>query len=375
MLEQPGAERVTTAALAARLEVSEAALYRHFASKAQMFEGLIEFIETSVFTLVNQIVEREPSGSAQAQKIATVLLQFGEKNPGMTRVMVGDALVFEHERLTARMGQFFDRVESQLRQSLRLAAEAAGSATPTVDAQALASALDGAARRPPAALRALGLQAAAHRAPRTGAAAPHQLSARRLELMAGGTAAAAAAAACRLPAGAAHAAGGRRAPGQGGVLPAPGRAGAGSHHRRDAAAAGPGLSPPPVRGSVVFLGDLLHSARARAEATMAAVARWRERHASLALTLVRGNHDSHAGDPPADWGVTCVDGPLLLGLGGLALAHHPQSVPGRYVLAGHLHPAAVRRRPRRATACACPAFTSAPRWACCRPSAPSPACT
>ena len=141
MLEQPGAERVTTAALAARLEVSEAALYRHFASKAQMFEGLIEFIETSIFTLVNQIVEREPSGASQAQKIATVVLQFGERNPGMTRVMVGDALVFEHERLTARMGQFFDRVEAQLRQSLRQAAEAAGSATPTVDAQALASAL------------------------------------------------------------------------------------------------------------------------------------------------------------------------------------------------------------------------------------------
>ena len=141
MLEQPGAERVTTAALAARLEVSEAALYRHFASKAQMFEGLIEFVETSIFTLVNQIVEREPSGASQAQKIATVVLQFGERNPGMTRVMVGDALVFEHERLTARMGQFFDRVESQLRQSLRQAAEAAGSATPTVDAQALASAL------------------------------------------------------------------------------------------------------------------------------------------------------------------------------------------------------------------------------------------
>jgi TetR/AcrR family transcriptional regulator len=141
MLEQPGAERITTAALAARLEVSEAALYRHFASKAQMFEGLIEFIETSVFTLVNQIVERDSSGSAQVQKIVAMLLQFGEKNPGMVRVMVGDALVFEHERLNARMNQFFDRVESQLRQSLRAAAEAAGSATPTVDAQALASAL------------------------------------------------------------------------------------------------------------------------------------------------------------------------------------------------------------------------------------------
>ena len=141
MLEQPGAERITTAALAARLDVSEAALYRHFASKAQMFEGLIEFIETSVFTLINQIVERESSAAAQAQKVVTVLLQFAEKNPGMTRVMVGDALVFEHERLNARMNQFFDRVESQLRQSLRAAAEAAGSPTPTVDAQALASAL------------------------------------------------------------------------------------------------------------------------------------------------------------------------------------------------------------------------------------------
>ena len=141
MLEQPGAERITTAALASRLEVSEAALYRHFASKAQMFEGLIEFIESSVFTLVNQVAEREASGAAQAQKICTVLLQFGEKNPGMARVMVGDALVFEHERLGSRMNQFFDRVESQLRQSLRLAAEAAGSTTPTVDANALASAL------------------------------------------------------------------------------------------------------------------------------------------------------------------------------------------------------------------------------------------
>jgi TetR/AcrR family transcriptional regulator len=141
MLEQPGAERITTAALAARLEVSEAALYRHFASKAQMFEGLIEFIETSVFTLINQIVEREASGSVQAQKVAAVLLQFAEKNPGMVRVMVGDALVFENERLTSRMNQFFDRVESQLRQSLRGAAESAGSSTPTADANALASAL------------------------------------------------------------------------------------------------------------------------------------------------------------------------------------------------------------------------------------------
>jgi TetR/AcrR family transcriptional regulator len=141
MLEQPGPERVTTAALAARLQVSEAALYRHFASKAQMFEGLIEFIEASVFTLVNQITERELDGAEQARHITLVLLQFGEKNPGMVRVMVGDALVFEHERLGLRMNQFFDRVEGQLRQCLRQAAHRQGSATPTVDAQALASGL------------------------------------------------------------------------------------------------------------------------------------------------------------------------------------------------------------------------------------------
>ncbi|TAK81134.1 MAG: nucleoid occlusion factor SlmA [Aquabacterium sp.] len=143
MLEQPGAERITTAALAARLEVSEAALYRHFASKAQMFEGLIEFIEQSVFTLVNQVVERETDPAVQVQRILALTLQFGEKNPGMTRVMVGDALVFENERLGTRMNQFFDRLESQLRQSFRALAEASGSQSPTVDAQARASAAVG----------------------------------------------------------------------------------------------------------------------------------------------------------------------------------------------------------------------------------------
>jgi TetR/AcrR family transcriptional regulator len=141
MLELPGADRITTAALAAKLEVSEAALYRHFASKAQMFEGLIEFIETSVFTLVNQIHERETQPIVQVQKMLTVLLQFAEKNPGMARVMVGDALVFENERLLTRMNQFFERFESQLRQSLRGRAEDAGSVTPTVDANAQASVL------------------------------------------------------------------------------------------------------------------------------------------------------------------------------------------------------------------------------------------
>jgi TetR/AcrR family transcriptional regulator len=141
MLEQPGAERITTAALAARLEVSEAALYRHFASKAQMFEGLIEFIEQSVFTLVNQIGEREPAGNSQAAKTVAMLVQFAEKNPGMTRVMVGDALVFENERLQQRMNQFFEKIESSLKQSLRSALDGNGSATPSVDAQVRASML------------------------------------------------------------------------------------------------------------------------------------------------------------------------------------------------------------------------------------------
>jgi TetR/AcrR family transcriptional regulator len=149
MLEQPGAERITTAALAARLDVSEAALYRHFASKAQMFEGLIEFIEQTVFTLVNQIMDREPAGKEpaadtgvrQAAKIVSMLLQFAEKNPGMTRVMVGDALVFENDRLQQRMNQFFDKIESTLKQSLRSVPEGDASATPTVDAQVRASML------------------------------------------------------------------------------------------------------------------------------------------------------------------------------------------------------------------------------------------
>lgn len=145
MLEQPGAERVTTAALAARLQVSEAALYRHFASKAQMFEGLIDFIESSVFGLINQINEREPAGSVRAARIVAMVLQFAEKNPGMARVMVGDALVYEHERLQQRMNQLFDKLEAALRQCLRdgAAAEAAQppSLTPDADAQATASVL------------------------------------------------------------------------------------------------------------------------------------------------------------------------------------------------------------------------------------------
>ncbi|MGA8393929.1 MAG: nucleoid occlusion factor SlmA [Burkholderiaceae bacterium] len=141
MLEQPGSERITTASLAARLGVSEAALYRHFASKAQMFEGLIEFIEQSVFSLVNQITEREAAGAAQAARVVGMLLQFGEKNPGMARVMVGDALVYENERLQQRMNLFFDKIEASLRQTLREVAVASASAMPGVDAQVQASVL------------------------------------------------------------------------------------------------------------------------------------------------------------------------------------------------------------------------------------------
>jgi TetR/AcrR family transcriptional regulator len=118
MLEQPDAERVTTAALAARLSVSEAALYRHFASKTQMFEALIEFIERSVLGAIDQIMAHRPMGPAHAANIVAMVLEFGEKNPGMARVMVGDALVFEHERLQQRMNQLFDKIEHALYQCL-----------------------------------------------------------------------------------------------------------------------------------------------------------------------------------------------------------------------------------------------------------------
>jgi TetR/AcrR family transcriptional regulator len=142
MLEQPGGERITTAALAARLGVSEAALYRHFASKAQMFEGLIEFIEQSVFSLINQITaDGSGEGKHQVARILAMVLQFGEKNPGMVRVMVGDALVFENERLLQRMNLFFDKIEATLRQVLRDGAAASGSATPGVDGQVQSSVL------------------------------------------------------------------------------------------------------------------------------------------------------------------------------------------------------------------------------------------
>lgn len=119
MLETPSSDRVTTAALAARLSVSEAALYRHFASKAQMFEGLIEFIEHTVFGLVNQIRESESNSVRQIEAVSTMLLTFAEKNPGMTRVLVGDALVTEHDRLQSRINQLIDRLEVSIKQCYR----------------------------------------------------------------------------------------------------------------------------------------------------------------------------------------------------------------------------------------------------------------
>ena len=122
MLEQPKGEKITTAALAARLELSEAALYRHFASKAQMFEGLIEFIEQTVFGLVNKITQEEKSGLKQVEEIVSLLLGFAQKNRGMTRVLIGDALVNEDERLQQRINQLLDRIEATLKQSLRMAA-------------------------------------------------------------------------------------------------------------------------------------------------------------------------------------------------------------------------------------------------------------
>jgi TetR/AcrR family transcriptional regulator len=140
MLEQPRAARITTAALAAKMQLSEAALYRHFASKAQMFEGLFEFIESTIFTLINQICADEQSGIEQARKISIMLLSFAERNRGMTRVLCGDALVTEDERLQARASHLTDRLDSSFKQSLRLAITS-GEVAPTTDATSMAALL------------------------------------------------------------------------------------------------------------------------------------------------------------------------------------------------------------------------------------------
>lgn len=121
MLETPKREKITTASLAAKLDLSEAALYRHFANKAQMFEGLIEFIETSIFGVINKITTDETDGTKQVQLIVTMLLKFAEKNPGMTRVLIGDALVNEEEWLQTRINQLHDRIEASIKQCLKIA--------------------------------------------------------------------------------------------------------------------------------------------------------------------------------------------------------------------------------------------------------------
>jgi len=121
-LEAPDGEKVTTALLARKLDVSEAALYRHFASKAQMFEGLIEFIESSLFSVINKIADEEESGIKQVELIMVTLLAFAQKNRGLTRVLVGDALVHENPRLQTRINQLLDRVETSIKQALRVAA-------------------------------------------------------------------------------------------------------------------------------------------------------------------------------------------------------------------------------------------------------------
>lgn len=122
MLETPQGEKITTAALAARLQCSEAALYRHFASKAQMFEGLIEFIEHSLFGVINQITGEEEHGLKQIELVLGLLLRFAQKNRGMTRVLIGDVLANENERLQQRISALLDKLEATLKQSLRIAA-------------------------------------------------------------------------------------------------------------------------------------------------------------------------------------------------------------------------------------------------------------
>lgn len=120
MLESnQGSQRITTAKLAAQVGVSEAALYRHFPSKARMFEGLIEFIEESLLTRINRIQSDEKDTLTRLRLILQLLLVFGERNPGLTRIMTGHALMFEQDRLQSRINLLFEKIESQLRQVLR----------------------------------------------------------------------------------------------------------------------------------------------------------------------------------------------------------------------------------------------------------------
>lgn len=150
MLEgNPGA-RITTAALAKEVGVSEAALYRHFPSKARMFEGLIGFIEETIFSRVTMITNSEARGVKQCEQILTLLLAFVEKNPGMARILTGDALAGETDRLRLRVNQFFERLETQLKQILREAEVKEGLrtvATPAASANLMLSVAEGRIRQ------------------------------------------------------------------------------------------------------------------------------------------------------------------------------------------------------------------------------------
>jgi cell division inhibitor SlmA len=119
MLETSPGQRITTAKLAANLGVSEAALYRHFPSKARMFEGLIEFVENTLLTRINMIMDEEKNTLSRCHAILQLLLTFAERNPGITRIMTGDALMGEHDRLRGRMEDLFNRIESSIKQILR----------------------------------------------------------------------------------------------------------------------------------------------------------------------------------------------------------------------------------------------------------------
>ncbi len=140
MLEQNPGARITTAGLARQVGVSEAALYRHFPSKAKMFESLIEFIETTVFSRVSRILNEEITTRERCGKTLYLFLTFAERNPGISRILAGDALSGETERLRQRIAQFYDRFETQLRQMLR-ESEIRGDAPPRVEIQTAANLL------------------------------------------------------------------------------------------------------------------------------------------------------------------------------------------------------------------------------------------
>ncbi len=137
MLEKNQGEHITTAQLARAVGVSEAALYRHFASKAKMFEGLLEFIEETLFTRINKILVEESRAEARVQNILFLLLGFADKNPGMARLLYGDVLVGETERLRKRVVQIYERIETQLKQILREAEAGENLRVPTADTAAL----------------------------------------------------------------------------------------------------------------------------------------------------------------------------------------------------------------------------------------------